>query len=522
MKTYLIKLGVCALAAISLFACKEDDPPVTPPVTPTLSISPSEATIEFIAAGEAKTVEVTTNQEEWNVTLTPEDGHEWLSVTNNEGSFTLTAAENTATTAPENVLITVTAGDAEPVTITASQAAFVPDPTLSTPFDSVGEVVFEHIGHGQDVRVTTNQGEWNVALTPTDGNGWLTIESKNNALFHLMAAKNTTPAERTPVTITITAGEAQPVTLTAKQQAGPPVLSTDASATITFLAEGGDNEVTVTTNYDTWNVVLDPANGNDWLTMTKGTGSFTLTAAENEEQAEPTPVTVTVTAGEATPVVITVKQDAADAPLVYYRIGDYWPDAANAEGVVWYIDPTSSTDGGATGLHGKVVSIDQSAGVEWVDGMHAYPAIATSTTDGKANTDAIVAHAQANGWTLATLGAMQWCLDKGEGWYIPAFEEHRACYAAMSGVDYSTITGWSNYVAMPDYNNAAYSAARTAFNQKFLDKGSSKLYDAWEYWWSSTQNASSFVWIFGNVTGSATEQSTGSIKKANVRAMKMF
>lgn len=521
MKTDLIKLGVCALAAFSLSACKPDSQPEPEPVKPTLEISPSGETIAFIAAGEAKTIDVTTNQDEWNVTLTPTDGHEWLSVTKDEDSFTLTAVENTALNAPENVLITVTAGDAEAVMITASQAPFVPDPTLSTPFDSVGEVIFEAVGHGQDVRVTTNQGEWDVTLSPADGNGWLTIESKNDALFHLMAARNTTPAERTPVTVTITAGDAEPVTLTAKQQAGAPVLSTSAPGTITFLAEGGSNEVTVTTNYDEWNVVLDPVGGNGWLTMTKGTGSFTLTAAENEEQTEPTPVTVTVTAGQANPVVITVKQDAAEAPLVYYGIGDYWPDAANPEGVVWYIDPTSSTDGGTTGLHGKIVSIDHSTGVEWADGMHAYPLIATSRTDGKANTDAIAAHAHDNGWALATLGAMQWCLNKGEGWYMPAFEEHKACYAAMSGVDYSTITGWSDYSGMPN-NETANGEARAAFNQKFIDKGGNALYNSWDNWWSSTQSASGYVWSIGTPNGSGNNQTTGSATKSIARAMKMF
>ena len=524
MKT-LKKSSLCALAALSLWACNEDTPTPTPVTTtpdPTLSITPSGTTISFVAAGETKIITVETNQESWNATLTPANGNDWLSITKNEDSFSLTATANNSLTAPQDVVIMVTAGDADPVTITASQAAFVPDPALSTNFDSVGEIVFEAVGHGQPVTVTTNQGAWDVTLTPADGNGWLTIESKGDNQFNLMAAKNSTPFERTPVTITVTSGQATPVTLTAKQQAGAPVLSTDPSSTITFLAVGGQNVVTVATNYDTWDAVLEPANGNGWLTLTKSIDRFTLTAVENEAQTAPTPVTVRVTAGQATPVVLTVQQDAADAPIVYYRVGDYYPDEANAVGVVWYIDPSSSTDGGVTGLHGKIIGIAQSSDfVELVDGSHDYTSVMTSRTDGKANTDAMIKLAQDNNWTLAPLGALQWCINQGEGWYIPAFEESRELFSVMSDVAYPTVKdSWADTSNMPDVSSGA--AARTAFLKILEDKGSSKFYVTYSWWWTSTSPATGFVWQFGNWGGSGQTKGTGTAIKVWARAMKQF
>ena len=530
MKNIFVTFGVCALAALSLAACEKPVPGTDDgdePVTPTLSTDAAE-TITFAAAGGDKTVTVTTNQESWNVTLTPADGHEWLTVSKGEDTFTLTATANEALASPAEVMVVVTAGNAERVQIMVGQEPFVPEPTLST---DTNELLFEAVGHGLNVMVTTNQPSYEVALSPEDGGGWLTLDPKNikgaNS-FSLIATRNTTPVERGPVTVTVTAGDATPVSLTARQQAAAPQLSTNAPATITFLAEGGNSVVDVTTNYDAWDAVLAPADGNGWLTIAKTATSFTLTAVENTAQTEPTPVTVTVSAGEAVPVTITVKQDAADAPLVYYRGGDYYPDADAPEGVVWYIDPSSSTDGGVTGLHGKVVSLDQSTNdalnkKQWVGPYGCN--LRLSMDDGKANTDAVVAFAAEKGYVLEPSGAFGWCIGKGEGWYLPAFNELRHIYAVASGVNYDTVKAeWGNYNILPNGNTTECNAARSAFNAKITAKGGMALFTPYEPYWASSSdeyNLGSKAWSF-QAPGSGTTQGIGTNPGAHIRAVKIF
>lgn len=571
MKNTLLKFAIPAIAALSFFACKPDK--TTPPVEyPVLSIVPSATTVTFAAVGGDRKIEIVTNREQWDATLTPADGNGWLTHKKDGNVLTLTAGENTKLREQDPVTVTITAGDAAPVVLSVKQEAFSPDPTLVT--NPASEMSFEAIGHELFVYVTTNQGSYEVSLLPADGGGWLTMSRKEDDSFALRAAANPKPTARGPVTITVSAGDAQPVVIGVTQQAATPQLSLDPSGTMTFLADGGTNTVQVTTNYDTWDVVLSPADGHGWLTVTKQSGSFTLTATENTLTSEPEPVTVTVSAGDATPATITVKQDAADAPLVYYKVGDYWPDEDNSEGIVWYIDPGSSTDGGVTGLHGKIVALDTpDVKVLWTS-MNLYDLPSLSREDGQANTAAIVKYAQDNVFTLDPLGAVQRCLDKGEGWYMPAFNEHRRLYAVMSGTTFEDAnanrpnpewdpqdatqqddeawmpnyvpeflsTGWTDYSAMPDKisvwqeqwngemgwsltSDPKYKAARDAFNAKFTAKGGQALYNAYIYWWSSTPvetSPSQQSWAFGSPVGTGSAQSRGTSPGGYVRAMKVF
>ena len=79
------------------------------------------------------------------------------------------------------------------------------------------------------------------------------------------------------------------------EQLPDPELTLAPDDPIAFPAEGGDVEITVTTNMDTWKAVSNQ----DWCKITEeeGRGKFTLSAVENET-LEPMPAaTVTVTAG---------------------------------------------------------------------------------------------------------------------------------------------------------------------------------------------------------------------------------
>ncbi|MEG1660837.1 MAG: DUF1566 domain-containing protein, partial [Bacteroides sp.] len=77
-------------------------------------------------------------------------------------------------------------------------------------------------------------------------------------------------------------------------------------------------------------------------------------------------------------------------------------------------------------------------------------------------------------------------------WYLPATEELRQLYAAMSGLKLvasgagaGEINDWGSQVGgMPE--NANYAAARTAFNEKFTTARGTAMFLKWTYWSSST------------------------------------
>lgn len=114
--------------ALLLAACNEKEH--DPDAQPSLAISPALETITFSAEGtESYTFEVTTNQPVW----LPVTDQEWcrVTMTPSMNTFTVTALPNNASTPSTPATITVTAGKAAPLTITATQEAAVYDLYLS-------------------------------------------------------------------------------------------------------------------------------------------------------------------------------------------------------------------------------------------------------------------------------------------------------------------------------------------------------------------------------------------------------
>lgn len=104
--------------ALLLAACNEKEH--DPDAQPSLAISPALETITFSAEGtESYTFEVTTNQPVW----LPITDQEWCKVTMtpSANTFTVTALPNYKDTPSTPATITVTAGKAAPLTITAMQ-----------------------------------------------------------------------------------------------------------------------------------------------------------------------------------------------------------------------------------------------------------------------------------------------------------------------------------------------------------------------------------------------------------------
>ena len=97
-----------------------------------------------------------------------------------------------------------------------------------------------------------------------------------------------------------------------------------------------------------------------------------------------------------------------------YRVGDYYDDGTK-QGVVFEVS--------ADGNHGKIVSLKQSSEeLKWADYSVCGNRIkADSRTYGAANMKRVQA---ISGWR-EKYPAFRWCVDLGEGWYLPAIEELR-------------------------------------------------------------------------------------------------
>ena len=158
---------------------------------------------------------------------------------------------------------------------------------------------------------------------------------------------------------------------------------------------------------------------------------------------------------------MTVSQEAVVLPA--YAPGDFYPDEENPVGIVFWIDPESSDDGGMSGKHGKIISMRQSQeGLPYVLATSALSAVgADSDTDGAANSAAIAAYAAANP-DVAEFGAYNWvAAEYGDPWYLPAKEELRTFWAVMCGLTPEQIAtynenpvsgSWAFYVETQDYS----------------------------------------------------------------------
>ena len=228
MKNRIYSLLVTAALAAVIAGCSKDQDKVP---APALSLSPAATAVVFSADGKTAasggtaltpTFTVTTNQTAWDVQVTPAGS--WCKAAKSGSAFTLTAETNPSITAPEPATVTVTAGEARPVTISVTQfgadAALAISPEVETlEFSASGTKAFTGT---QEVApaftVTTNLSSWDIKVTPADS--WCrAAKTEDGTGFTLTADINRKTSAPDPATITVTAGEAAPVTIAVTQRA---------------------------------------------------------------------------------------------------------------------------------------------------------------------------------------------------------------------------------------------------------------------------------------------------------------
>jgi len=267
-----------------------------------LSVSPNSP-ITFTpvgGAGETKTINVTTNQSSWNAV----SNQAWCTVTKSANQFTVTASANLAA-GERMAIITVSAGNAPHVTIEVTQAGLAGGAELTV---DPNRISLGSWSDGYKVAVKTNQPSWNATSNCT----WCTLDIKNEGNIGTLtvSVEANSAAVSREATITITAGNANPQTISVFQAGAGAQLS--LSLNNVELNRGGDTKtVTVTTNQSSWNVVSNQ----EWLTVSKSGNTITLSAPALTGATRS--ATVTVTAVHALPQSIYVTQKAPDPNIAF-------------------------------------------------------------------------------------------------------------------------------------------------------------------------------------------------------------
>lgn len=156
-------------------------------------------------------------------------------------------------------------------------------------------------------------------------------------------------------------------------------------------------------------------------------------------------------------------RDITDKSLPQYSVGDLYTNG-DVKGIV-----VTTTD---NGRHGTIMSLDEEC-LAWctIKPKLLKRVGADSHIDGRENMKAVAAHIAANNLSWSDFPAFKWCLDKGDGWYLPALNEVWALGTMYNGGS----------------RTAASHKARKAFNAR-LKGAEGVLISNIMYYSSSTEN----------------------------------
>lgn len=191
-----------------------------------------------------------------------------------------------------------------------SEESGSPDPTLSISPEGTG-IEFTKKGESVTYTVTTNQSNWDAVSNKT----WCSCSiSKEDKTFTLTAVDPGAGTAFDPATITVTAGDATPITFTAEMT--NKISLTPSDRLVEFSATAVESYIfTIDTDNVKWNVKSD----NTWCVVTRLANGFRLTANLYSNLTTERTAKVTVTDGDRDPVIIDVKQRALELHVVGHK-----------------------------------------------------------------------------------------------------------------------------------------------------------------------------------------------------------
>ena len=325
------------------------------------SLTLSDASLDFTAAGETKQLTITSNAE-WTAT----SDMSWLTISGTamdtgNGSISVVAAEQAAAVGRMATITVETTGSLMR-TVSVTQAAAVESLTLSD-----ASLDFTAAGETKQLTITSN-AEWTATSTAT----WLTLPTggTEDEVIDVVAAEQTAAVGRmATITVKTTGGLMRTVSVT---QAAAVEALTLSDASLDFTAAGETKPVTITSNAE-WTATSDMS----WLTisgtaMDTGNGSISVVAAE-QAAAVDRMATITVETTGSLMRTVSVTQAAAvealtlsDASLDFAAAGEtkQLTITSNAEWTAtstatWLTLPTGGTEDEVI----NVVATEQAAAV---------------------------------------------------------------------------------------------------------------------------------------------------------------
>lgn len=280
-------MAFIATMNVALFtACSDGDDPKT------LSATPTELTFTANET-QTQTVEITTNTHFWSV----EKSDDWVKHSKSGNKLFISVQNYTNTIEARTATVTILAGEAQPVDITITQEAKIPNtfsiaPTsLSYDANEIGD---------RTVTITTDAESWD-ATTDAD---WITLSKQDQILNVFVSAENTATTSRT-ATITITAGDAPEITLEVTQAA---VIFLYSEPDSLFFSSNKPSEqfVTISTNATNWDAIADST----WVKLIKQNNMLKVMISEKNTVLSPRCANIRITADKARDFILPVTQSA--------------------------------------------------------------------------------------------------------------------------------------------------------------------------------------------------------------------
>jgi hypothetical protein len=257
----------------------------------TLSVSPSS--LEFTAdeTGE-KPVTINTSAPSWNATKEAS----WITLTPQGNTLKVKVDANTG--AGRSGQITVTAGNAPPVTISVTQEE--KQHTLSVSPSSL-EFTYNETGQ-KTVTVTKSASSYSASTNVS----WIMLNLQSGTILVSVTAYSGT-SSRTG-SITVSSGNAPNRTVTVTQTGQSNTLSVSPTSLAFTYNESSQKTVTVTTNASFWSASPSAS----WITISKLSTSFWVSVSANSSTSSRSG-SITISAGNAPDRTVTVTQTGTPA-----------------------------------------------------------------------------------------------------------------------------------------------------------------------------------------------------------------
>ena len=253
----------------------------------------------FLAAGEAKQLELITNQTIWEGIL--ETAADWVSFEKNEKGFMVTAKENTeGDERSVNMVIKVgVEGNQQEAIVKISQ--FGTKPTIRFAKE---ELTVSADGGKFDIEVVTNQSAWEPGeriLYEIHAGDWIKLSQEGNKLI-IDVEENIALTDRKAGIVVLANKGPEEIKDTLRL-----VQSADVAATLTmdphvvYAKNAGTHELAIVTNRKAWDYKITKEATGNWITINKKGNALEIKLTENS--GDDRSMEIEVFAGKGTNIV---------------------------------------------------------------------------------------------------------------------------------------------------------------------------------------------------------------------------